>query len=386
VVYNSWEATVFDVSEAHQMKLAAKAASLGVELFVMDDGWFGERRSDEVGLGDWVPNKERFPHGLGPLAAEVRRLGMKFGLWVEPEMVNPDSDLYRAHPDWVLHMPGRTRTTLRNQLVLNFARPDVVAWAHAWLDDLVSAHSIDHLKWDMNRAFTEAGWPGHEDGDRLWFTHVRAVHDIMARLRADHPGLRIETCAGGGGRADLGMLAHTDQVWTSDNTDARDRITIQHGFSQVYPAQTMSAWVTDSPNPLTGRHTPLKFRFHVAAAGALGIGGDLLTWSEAEMNEAAALVQRYKEIRPVVQHGALYRHANAVQYVYEDEVVVIAWKLPTMHAAVAPPLLLGGLVPQGRYQDTETGTLHHGAVLMSHGLPVHLTGDYASAMVHLRRQ
>jgi alpha-galactosidase len=192
-----------------------------VELFVMDDGWFGARASDHAGLGDWTPNPDRFPGGLTPLIDEVHRLGMRFGLWVEPEMVNPDSDLYRAHPDWVLHSPHRTRTELRNQLVLNFARPDVAEWAHGWLDRLVSDHEIDFLKWDFNRPYTEAGWPdAGVHGDRLWIDHVHAVYQLMDRLRADHPRLRIESCAGGGGRVDLGILRRTDEVWTSDNTDA----------------------------------------------------------------------------------------------------------------------------------------------------------------------
>ncbi|MFD1048924.1 cytochrome P450, partial [Kibdelosporangium lantanae] len=159
VVYNSWEATEFDVSEDNQKRLAALAADLGCELFVMDDGWFGARTHDAAGLGDWTPNPSRFPGGLNPLIAEVHRLGMRFGLWVEPEMVNPDSDLYRQHPDWVMHMPNRSRTEMRNQLVLNFARTDVAEWAHKWLDQLVGQHEIDFLKWDMNRSFSEAGWP-----------------------------------------------------------------------------------------------------------------------------------------------------------------------------------------------------------------------------------
>ncbi|HEX9336995.1 MAG TPA: alpha-galactosidase, partial [Pseudonocardiaceae bacterium] len=173
VLYNSWEATSFDVDEAGQRELAALAADIGVELFVMDDGWFGGRRTDHAGLGDWQPYPGAFPNGLRPLVDDVHKLGMAFGLWVEPEMVNPDSDLYRSHPDWVLHMANRRRTELRNQLVLNFGRPDVVDWALDWLDGLVVDNELDYLKWDMNRLFTEAGWPGHPDPDRLWIDHTR---------------------------------------------------------------------------------------------------------------------------------------------------------------------------------------------------------------------
>ncbi|MFG2076161.1 alpha-galactosidase [Nonomuraea maritima] len=393
VVYNSWEATGFDVDLDGQVRLAEQAAALGAELFVLDDGWFGARASDRAGLGDWQVNLDRFPGGLDKLIAAVHGHGMRFGLWVEPEMVNPDSDLYRRNPDWVLHMPHRTRTTLRNQLVLNFARPDVAAWAHDWLDRLVTDHEIDFLKWDFNRAFTEAGHPGHDDPDRLWIDHVRAVYAIIDRLRADHPHLRIESCAGGGGRADLGILARTDEVWTSDNTDAVDRLGIQHGYGQLYPARTMAAWVTDSPNPLTGRLVPLRFRFHVAMAGVLGLGGNLPEWTPDELAEAAELVARYKEIRPVVQHGELYRlgdtdgPVSAVQYVLDDQIVVLAYRVSARFGHPAEDLRLAGLNPSSRYRDTATGHVHHGAVLTFHGLPLDLPGgDHASTLIHLIRE
>jgi alpha-galactosidase len=391
LLYNSWEATGFDVDEAGQMALAARAAGLGVELFVTDDGWFGARTGDHAGLGDWVPNPVRFPRGLGPLAAEVRRLGMRFGLWVEPEMVNPDSDLYRAHPDWVLHMANRDRTEMRHQLVLNLARPDTAGWTHAWLDRLVAEHNIDFLKWDANRPFTEAGWPGHTDPDRLWIEHTRAVYRIMDRLRADHPGLRIEACSGGGGRADLGILAHTDQVWTSDNTDPVDRIDIQRGFSQLFPAQVMAAWVTDSPNVATARATPLRFRFHVAMAGVLGLGGDLTAWSEDELKEAAKLIAAYKRVRHVVQHGSGYRlrgdgTLTGIEYARAGEHVVLAW-CPTRRYGHAPgPLRLAAVRPEAVYRDQDTGTTYRGAVLLHSGLPLDLPpGDHASALVQLSR-
>ncbi|GIM97492.1 alpha-galactosidase [Paractinoplanes toevensis] len=391
VLYNSWEATGFDVDEAGQTALAARAARLGVELFVVDDGWFGGRVSDHAGLGDWTPNPDRFPDGLRPLSAEVHRLGMRFGLWVEPEMVNPDSDLYRAHPDWVLHMAHRDRTEMRHQLVLNLARPDTAAWAHDWLDRLVDENDIDFLKWDANRPLTEAGWPGHPDPDRVWIEQTRAVYQIMDRLRANHPALRIEACSGGGGRADLGILARTDQVWTSDNTDPVDRIGIQHGFSQLFPAQVMGAWVTDSPNVATARRTPLRFRFHVAMAGALGIGGDLAKWTEDELKEATGLIATYKRIRPAVQHGTAYRLAGdgaltAVGYAYEDQFVVLAW-CPSQPFGHAPgPLRLTALDPDATYRDQDTGAVHSGAVLLRSGLPLALpAGDHASALVHLVR-
>ncbi|MFJ4425187.1 alpha-galactosidase [Streptomyces bobili] len=396
VLYNSWEATGFDVDEASQKTLAERAAALGVELYVVDDGWFGSRRSDRAGLGDWTPAADRFPDGLGPLADTVHGLGMRFGIWVEPEMVNPDSDLYREHPDWVLHIPGRTRSELRNQLVLNFARRDVADWAYGWLTRLVGDHAVDFLKWDMNRAFSEAGWPGGDQGDdRLWSAYVTNLYGVLDRLRADHDGLRIETCSGGGGRVDLGILARTDQAWASDNTDAVDRLAIQHGYGQVYPARTMSAWVTDVPNQVTGRTVPLRFRFHSAMAGLLGIGGDLTRWSQEELAEGAALVAEYKEVRHLVQHGALYRlteplgdRPTVVQYAAEDaaELLVLAWQRGPRHGTPRLPVRLPALTPGARYRDARTGAVHHATVLGEYGLLLDLPrGDWSSTAVHLVR-
>jgi alpha-galactosidase len=394
VLYNSWEGTWFGVDETNQIALAREAAALGVELFVMDDGWFGRRIDDRAGLGDWWPNPHKFPDGLGPLAAEVHSLGMRFGLWVEPEMVNADSDLYRAHPDWVLHMAHRRRTEIRHQMVLNFARPDVAEWAYGWLDELVARDSIDFLKWDMNRVFTEAGWPDSDDPGRLWIDHTRNVYAVIDRLRLAHPELRIESCASGGGRADLGILARTDQVWTSDNTDPVDRIAIQHGFSQIYPAMVMGAWASESPNPIVGRTTPLRFRFHVAMAGALGLSGDLRAWSAEDRAEAAELVAAYKRIRHLVAAGTQYRLASgpsvtAVAHVRSDrsEAVLFAWRPSARHGEARIPVRLRGLDPDATYRETD-GTAHAGGVLMAHGLDVHARfhrGDYASTVIHLRR-
>ncbi|MEY9906342.1 alpha-galactosidase [Catenulispora sp. MAP12-49] len=393
VLYNSWEAMGFDLTEAGQKTLAGLAARTGVELFVVDDGWFGARRDDRAGLGDWTPYPGAFPDGLKPLSDEVHRLGMRFGLWVEPEMVNADSDLFRAHPDWVVHAPTRRATELRNQLMLNLARADVAEWVHATLDELVREHGVDFLKWDMNRPVTDAGWPGSPDPDRMWAVAVQNVYGVIDRLRAAHPGLRIEGCAGGGGRIDLGMLARVDQVWASDNTDPMDRIGIQAGFGQVYPAAAMAAWASDSPNPITFRETPLRFRFHVAMAGALGIGGNLTAWSEEELAEAAALVAEYKEVRPLVQRGVAYRlqtpdGLTGMHYAAPDdsEHAVLVWR-PAMRFAHEPaPVRLPGLRAGSRYQDLFWGATYSGDVLREHGLEPGLpSGDYASRLIRLRR-
>ncbi|MEU2560491.1 alpha-galactosidase [Streptomyces longispororuber] len=392
VLYNSWEATGFDVCEAQQRELAGRAAGLGVELFVVDDAWFGRRTSDRAGLGDWTPNPERFPGGLKPLADHVHGLGMDFGIWVEPEMVNADSDLYRAHPDWVQHHPGRTRTEFRNQLVLNVARDDVRAYLWERLDALLSAAPVDYVKWDFNRCFTDPGWPGEPWPQRLWSAHVRGVYDLIDRLRAAHPSVAFESCSGGGGRVDLGILCRTDQVWTSDNTDPADRLAIQHGFSHAHPARVMAAWVTDSPHTqLNGRVSPLRFRFVSAMAGVLGIGGDLARWSDEELAEARRWVELYKEIRPVVQQGDLYRlrppgdGLGAVQYVRGDDVVVLAWLRAQAYGEEPPPLRLAGLDAAAAYVCRDTGAAHRGALLLHHGLRTGLRGDLDAAVFRLRR-
>ncbi|HEY3873603.1 MAG TPA: alpha-galactosidase [Actinocrinis sp.] len=394
VLYNSWEATTFDVSLDGQRALADRAASIGAETFVMDDGWFGARVDERAGLGDWRPNPDRFPDGLTPLVEHVHGLGLKFGLWVEPEMVNPDSDLYRAHPDWVVHQPNRRRTEQRSQLVLNLARPEVAGWVHGAIDRLLRRDAIDFLKWDMNRPLSEIGAGAGAHPDRLLIDYTRNLYAMLDRLRADHPDLRIESCASGGGRVDLGILARTDQVWTSDNTDAVDRLAIQHGFSQLYPATVMYAWVTDSPNPYTGRTVPLEFRFHAAMSGALGLGGDLEEWSKADLALAARLVAEYKEIRPLIHRGLQYRlgrpedYLSAVQYVAQDgsHAAVLSYRRARAFGRTEAPIRLRGLDPAGRYQDAAADRVYPGALLLAVGLPLELAaGDYASALIQLRR-
>ncbi|MFI6406733.1 alpha-galactosidase [Streptomyces sp. NPDC050548] len=392
VLYNSWEATQFDISEEQQEVLAQRAAAAGVELFVVDDGWFGARTSDRAGLGDWTPNPDRFPAGLKPLADRVHSLGMQFGIWVEPEMINPDSDLYRAHPDWVQYQEGRKRTEFRNQLVLNLAREDVQEYLWEQLDGLLSSAPIDYVKWDFNRCFTDAGWPGDAYPQRLWVDHVRALYALLDRLREAHPGVAFESCSGGGGRIDLGILSRTDQVWTSDNTDPLDRLAIQHGFSQIHPARVMAAWVTDSPNTqLNDRVSSLRFRFVSAMAGVLGVGGDLSEWTEEELAEAREWIALYKEIRPLVQRGDLHRlrpptgGLSAVQYTRGDESVVLALLQAQHYGEPVPALRLRGLDPTASYECLETGEVHRGAVLLHHGLRTGLRGDLDATVLRLRR-
>ncbi|MFE1231021.1 alpha-galactosidase [Streptomyces sp. NPDC059442] len=393
VLYNSWEATGFDVTEADQKELATRAAALGVELFVVDDGWFGTRDDDRSGLGEWTPHPGRFPHGLTALADHVHALGMRFGLWVEPEMFSPQGLLATAHPEWSAHAADRPPTLRRNQLTLDFSLPEVVEWATETLSRIVREHRVDFLKWDFNRSFTESGSTPAGARSRP-AAHADGLHRVLDRLRDRFPALRIESCAGGGGRVDAAVLRHADQVWPSDNTDPCDRLAIQDGFSQIWPARIMSSWVTDSPNPLTGRRTPLRFRFHVAMAGALGIGADLTRWTPEESAQAAELVRTYKEVRHLVQHGDLYRlrkpavgRAGAVAFVRPDgrEALILAWN---PHHAFGPeqaPLRVPGLEPDARFTAGSSRESLTGAYLAACGLPLTLPSEpYASTLVRLR--
>jgi alpha-galactosidase len=400
VLYNSWEATTFNVTEAGQMALAEKAARIGVERFVVDDGWFGARDDDKAGLGDWTVNRRKFPNGLKPLIDRVKALGMDFGLWVEPEMVNVNSDLYRAHPDWVLNFPDRPRTEGRNQLVLNLARTDVRDHLLAVLDRLVSENDIAFLKWDYNRNWTEAGWPEAAAGDqqRLQVEYVRNLYHILAELRRRHPGLEIEGCSGGGGRIDLGIMGLTDQSWTSDNTDPYDRLLIQDGFTRAYAPSIMMAWVTDSPNWGNGRETSLDYRFLSAMQGSLGIGANLDHWQDADFATARKWIAAYKSIRQTVQRGDLYRIASplpgtatsATVYVSPDKGQAVLFQM--LHSSLfrdnVAAIRVEGLDPARRYRvrmldgaalPDGVPAQASGVYWMEQGLKAKLKGDYKGA-------
>jgi alpha-galactosidase len=405
VLYNSWEATEFKVNEAGQVKLAEMAARIGVERFVMDDGWFGARNDSHAGLGDWVVNPHKFPNGLQPLISRVQALGMDFGLWVEPEMVNPDSDLYRKHPDWVLNFRGRPRTEGRNQLVLNLARQDVRDYLFRVLDDLLTKNDIAFLKWDYNRNWSEPGWPEQkpEDQQKVYVDYVRNLYWILQHLRERHPKLEIESCSGGGGRVDLGIMRLTDEVWPSDNTDPFDRLSIQDGFTYAYTPGVMMAWVTDSPNWVNQRSTSLEYRFLSSMQGSLGIGADLNHWNEQDFETAKRLVGEYKNIRETVQHGELYRlmsprggsSGSATESVSADgrQAVLFAFLHSSSMLYPYPRLRLLGLDPQARYRlrviagkaEENTPVEASGAHWMAEGIQLLLRGDFQAAAVVLDR-
>jgi alpha-galactosidase len=420
VLYNSWEATEMNVDEPGQVALAEKAASIGTERFVMDDGWFGQRKTDHAGLGDWYVNPQKFPNGLKPLIDKVHALGMDFGLWVEPEMINPDSDLYRKHPDWVINFTGRPRTEGRTQLLLNLARPDVRAYVFSFLDKILTDNQISFLKWDYNRNWSEPGWPAvaPEEQQKIYVQFTQNLYSILDELRAKHPGVEIETCSGGGGRVDLGIFARTDEAWTSDNTDPFDRLSIQHGFSQAYSPGLMMAWVTDSPHWLNARTTSIEYRFLSSMQGSLGVGANLNKWQPADFAAAKSMITAYKDIRETVQHGNLYRlisplhgsEQSANEYVALDgsQVAVIALLHSSEFGNPYPTLFLEGLDTNATYRldmiygkivgtaprpgnvpyagSTASPTSATGAYWMSHGVDLDIIGDFQAAAFKLTRQ
>ena len=406
VLYNSWEATGFDVNEAVQEALAEKAASIGVERFVMDDGWFGERKDDHAGLGDWYVNPQKFPHGLKPMIDKVHALGMDFGLWVEPEMVNPNSDLYRKHPDWALNFTDRPRTEGRNQLVLNLAREDVRAYVYGFLDKLLSENDIAFLKWDYNRNWSEPGWPAAplDRQKEVYVKYVQNLYSILAELREKHPHVEIESCSGGGARVDLGVMRLTDEVWPSDNTDPFDRLSIQDGFTYAYAPGVMMAWVTDSPNWMNGRSTSLEYRFLSSMQGSLGIGANLNKWSTDDFASAKRLVGEYKAVRSTVQDGALYRlisptegsEYSVTESVARDghQAAIFAFLHSSQKGQPYPQLYLRGLDPNAEYSlNVHEGKLADGTVerasgdyWMHHGVSISLRGDFQAAFFTLDRE
>ncbi len=375
VLYNSWEATGFDVSSEHQLKLAGLAAEIGCELFVMDDGWFGARNDDRAGLGDWFVNKNKFPNGIDELIDGVNELGMDFGLWFEPEMVQKDSDLFRAHPDWAYHYDTRTASELRHQLVLNLTKPEVKQYVFDCMDKMLEKHNIRYIKWDMNRPFSEIGTENLDNGKELWYRHTMAVYDIADRLKEKYPYLQLEACASGGGRAELGALSHFDMVWTSDNTDPVDRLDIQNGYSLLYPVKCMRAWVTDSNNWC--RPTSLDFRFNSSMQGSLSIGSNLLKYTPEELDICKKYITFYKKIRETIQFGSFYRlktYKNdgcyATQYVSRDKaqsVLFVCGSANSFFNRQFVTIRLRGLDPDALYTliDGEHRITKHGSYFMS---------------------
>ncbi|MCX7268373.1 MAG: alpha-galactosidase [Sphingomonadales bacterium] len=312
VHYNTWEAVYFDHDVEKLKELATRAAEIGVERFVLDDGWFGGRRHDRAGLGDWSVSRDAYPDGLGPLADHVTGLGMEFGLWFEPEMVNPDSDLYRAHPDWVLGLEGVEQIPFRSQLALDISRPEVADYLFHAIDAILRDHDISYIKWDMNRDLSH---PGDSSGVPRAFAQVGALYALLDRVRHAHPYVEIESCSSGGARADMGVLAHSDRVWTSDSNDALDRQVIQRGASFFLPLEVLGCHVGPANCHVTGRRLSMEMRAATALMGHMGLELNLLTERTADLDVLKNAIDLHKKHRALLHNGDVFRLDSAPQLI-----------------------------------------------------------------------
>ncbi len=396
VLINSWEANYFNIDEEKMVALAEEASALGIDLFVMDDGWFGKRNDDNAALGDWFVNLEKLPKGLPHLIERINALGMKFGIWVEPEMISEDSDLYRAHPDWAFSAPGRIPNFGRNQLVLDMSRKDVRDYLYGCLSSLLSENNIAYIKWDFNRSVCDAyshSLPAERQGEVL-HRFVLGIYELLDRLTADFPHVLFEGCSGGGGRFDAGMLYYTPQIWCSDDTDAIERLTIQGGTSFGYPVSTMGSHVSASPNHQTGRTTPIETRGVVAMSGAFGYELDLTRIPDADKAVIRDQIRQYHEDEDLIHNGLYYRltdfsknlYYTAWQFVSEDRsksLINLVIKDPQPNPA---PLHIRfkGLDPEALYHIEEDVHIISGAALMNAGYTFPpMREDYPSAQLHL---
>ncbi len=392
VLINNWEATYFDFTSDKLVAIATRAKEIGVELMVLDDGWFGARADDRAGLGDWVANTVKLPGGLPVLAGRIAALGMGFGLWFEPEMVNPDSDLHRTHPDWCLQVPGRPRSEARSQLVLDLSRPEVAEHVYRAIRDVLRSARITYVKWDMNRHLTECWSPAHPAGE-VHHRWALGVYALLERITGEFPDILFEGCSGGGGRFDPGLLHYMPQVWTSDNTDAIARLAIQHGTSMVYPLSAMGAHVSAVPNHQNHRTTPMTTRGHVAFTGAFGFELDLDRLPADDFAAAKALVIEYNAVRGLLADGDLYRLRDpaeggwtAWQVVSPDRrraLVTFVRMLAGTNEPI-PVLRLRGLDPAARYR-IDGDEILGGDVLTAIGLRPLVRTDFTSRTWHLER-
>lgn len=389
ILINNWEATYFNFTEERLVEIARKAKECGVELFVLDDGWFGERNSDRRGLGDWYANKERLPEGITGLSRRIEELGMKFGLWFEPEMVNKDSDLFRAHPDWIIQTPNRSASHGRYQFVLDFSRQEVVDYIYGRMDAILSEAKISYVKWDMNRSITEcysSALPADRQGE-VFHRYILGVYDLYERLTSKFPEILFESCASGGGRFDPGLLYYAPQGWASDDSDAIERLKIQYGTSLCYPISSIGSHVSVTPNHQVFRNTPLHTRANVAYFGTFGYELDLNKLTEEEIEEVKNQIVFMKKYRKVLQFGTFYRLKSPFEgnetvwmVVSEDQKTALVGWYRVLNGVNMPytRVKLKGLNPDIIYQNSEDGTLHYGDELMNLGL---LTSDVTSGEV-----
>ncbi len=399
VVINNWEATYFDFDNEKLCAIITEAAKLGIDTFVLDDGWFGKRTNDFAGLGDWVVNEEKLKGGLKTVSACCKEHGMKFGLWFEPEMVNEDSDLYRAHPDWALCKEGVEPMRSRQQLVLDFTRKEVVDYIFGAVSKIIKENEISYVKWDMNRYVSEcysASLPYHRQGE-VMHRYILGVYDLAQRLLDEFPDLFIEGCAGGGGRFDAGMLYYFPQIWTSDDSDGYERTKIQCGTSLCYPLSSMSCHVSVCPNHQTGRTVPFDTRGRIASLGAFGYELDVTKMTDEEKESVKAQIEAYKRTDRLILSGELYRLSNPLESNYfcmlvvskdKSEAYVVGERglcIPFWSDKFYPRIRLQGLDHNAFYEIEELKTVLSGGALLGAGLPLPKTGDFGSWAWHLKK-
>ncbi|MCM1187715.1 MAG: alpha-galactosidase [bacterium] len=396
ILINNWEATYFQFDTDKLLAIAKEAKKAGIEMLVMDDGWFGCRNDDNTSLGDWTVNESKLPGGLKRLADEVNKIGLKFGIWFEPEMVSPDSDLYRAHPDWAIAIEGRTPCRSRNQYVLDLSRPEVVEYVYRAVADVLHSANIEYVKWDMNRQLSDLGsvYLGKENQGELSHRYVLAVYELQERLTEEFPNLLLENCSGGGARFDPGMLYYSPQIWCSDDTDAVERLAIQEGTALIYPLSAIGAHVSDCPNHTVGRVTPFSTRGNVALAGTFGYELDITKIPEEDRKQIPEQVALYHKYNDLIRQGDYYRIASYQSNRFYDCYMVVA--KDRREALVTYVQVLGranchsrlirlaGLDPKVRYRVEESGEEFYGDTLMNAGILVqNLWGDFASRLIHL---
>lgn len=422
ILLNSWEGVYFKINEDGMNQMMADIASMGGELFVMDDGWFGDkypRRTDKTSLGDWVVDRKKLPSGIGGLLENARKNGVKFGIWIEPEMANTTSELYEKHPDWILKAPNRELVLGRGgtQVVLDLANPKVQDFIFGIVDNLMTNYpEIDYIKWDANMSIMNHGSNYLSDNDQshMYIAYHKGFETICQRIRAKYPEVTIQACASGGGRVNYGLLPYFDEFWVSDNTDALQRVYMQWGTSYFFPAIAMASHISASPNHQTFRRIPLKYRIDVAMSGRLGMEIQLQDMTTEEKELCKKAIAEYKEIRSVVQFGDIYRlispyeKQGVASLMYtspeKDKAVVYWWKLEHFHNQHLPRVQLYGLIPEANYQirelnriDTQPlsfeGKVFSGAYLMANGLEIpnnhivdrKMRNDYSSRVLYLKK-
>ena len=397
VLINNWEATYFYFDEEKIVNIAKTAKELGVELMVLDDGWFGKRNSDACSLGDWYPDKNKLPNGISGLSDKISKLGMKFGLWFEPEMVSPDSDLYRAHPDWILHTENREPSLGRHQYTLDLSRNDVCDYIIGFMSDILGNNAISYVKWDMNRSMSEVGSAllGANQQQETAHRYMLGLYNVLETLTTKFPDVLFEGCSGGGGRFDLVMFYYFPQFWTSDDTDAVERMYIQYGTSMLYPTSVMGAHVSAVPNHQVQRVTPIKTRGDIAMLGRFGYELDLAKLSDEEKEIVKSQITDYKKWGQIIHNADMYRlispfNSNyfGMEFVSEDKkyvIVVFASILGTPQPKLER-LYLKGLDSSAIYTDINTGIQYGGDILSNIGVSMENNGDFISEVLIFEKQ